>query len=111
MSNKKKKNHVRNKFIRDNFNLLAVIIFAILSAAFITISYVLLAVPIFACGAFVILEALLAICLKKVPVFVHIFTIAFQIGLGIYFGAVVFVVLMVILYLVSMFLLAVWDRA
>ena len=108
MSNKKKKNHVRNKFIRDNFNLLAVIIFAILSSAFITISYVLLAVPIFACGAFVILEALLAICLKKV---VHIFTIAFQIGLGIYFGAVVFVVLMVILYLVSMFLLAVWDRA
>ncbi len=93
-----------------NLNLIGIILYVILVTIMILVSYAAIGIPIFAVCSFVVLEALLCICLNQAPIFVHGIAILAEIIAGIYFGQVVFVLLMVVLYVAAVALLYIWSR-
>jgi len=74
------------------------------------VSIVVLDVPVVAAGTFVVLEAVLAALLNKIPVWVHGLFFIGMIVAGIAFHQVVFMVLMAFAYVVCVGLLYAWTR-
>lgn len=80
-------------------------IFAVIFAVLVIVSYVVVGIPIVPVCAIAILEALLAVLLNKVPLWIHGMVIIAQIVAGIIFGKLIFMVLMAIVYVCAMVLL------
>ncbi len=83
--------------------------FIVVALAMILISILALHLPIVGVCTIVILEALLAACLNRIPIWIHGLIIIAQIVAGIVFGKIVFMVLMAVLYVTAVALLYLWS--
>lgn len=86
----------QNKKLPIPFIALAVYLVALV--AIFIVSFKVIGVPIAAVGVFVVLEALLAALLAKIPLWVHGLFFIGQIVAGAFFGKVLFMVLMALIY-------------
>ena len=87
---------IKNKKLPIPFIALAVYLVALV--AIFIVSFKVIGVPIAAVGAFVVLEALLAALLAKIPLWVHGLVFIGEIVAGAFFGKVLFMVLMALIY-------------
>ena len=83
--------------------------FIVVALAMILISILALHLPIVGVCTIVILEALLAACLNRIPIWIHGLIIIAQSVAGIVFGKIVFMVLMAVLYVTAVALLYLWS--
>ena len=61
-------------------------------------------------GIFVVLEVLLAVCLHRIPVWIHGLIVIGQIAAGMAFSYLPFMILMVIEYIAAILVLYFWAR-
>lgn len=92
-----------------NKQLIALLIFIVFTIAIICIDYFALQIPIVAAGSIVILEAILAALLHKVPVWFHgIVAIALLVA-GVCCNKTIFMLIMAIFYIGCMALFFAWH--
>ncbi|MCR5640094.1 MAG: hypothetical protein K6G04_01930 [Lachnospiraceae bacterium] len=115
MAEEAKKNRFNSKKVLDSVKNIP-IPFLVLGVSVIyyivalVVSIVALDIPVVAAGVFVILEAVLAALLNKIPLWVHGLFFIGMIVAGIAFHQVGFMVLMAFAYAVSVVLLYAWTR-
>jgi hypothetical protein len=100
-----------NRVIREvrKKPIIPLAVFVVIVVVMILVSYFALNIPMVPVCTIVILEALLAALLNRIPLWIHgLFAIAEVVG-GILLGKVVFMVLMAIVYLAAVLLLALWS--
>lgn len=83
--------------------------FVVVALAMILISILALHLPIVGVCTIVILEALLAACLNRIPIWIHGLIVIAEIVAGILFGKIVFMVLMAVVYVTAVALLYLWS--
>lgn len=84
-------------------------IFIVIAVAMILIGFLACKVPLVSVCTIVILEALLAALLNKIPIWVHGILVIAQIVAGIIFGKAVFMILMAVVYVAAILLLYLWS--
>ncbi len=87
------------KNLFGNQPLSILVLYAVLAAVVILISMIALKVPIVSVCLIVVIEALLAICLHNLPIWLHGAVMILEFVFGIIFGRTVFMILMAFLYL------------
>ena len=90
--------------------VVVLVAFVVVALAMILISILALHLPVVAVCTIVILEALLAACLNRIPIWVHGLIVIAEIVAGIVFGKIVFMVLMAVVYVTAVTLLYMWSR-
>lgn len=83
-------------------------IFVVMAVAMILVGFLACKVPLVAVCSIVILEALLAALLNKIPIWVHGILVIAQIVAGIIFGKVIFMILMAVVYVAAVLMLYLW---
>ena len=97
-------------FSKENLPLLSLIILGILAVAFIVVSHVVFDISIIVACAMVVLEALLASCLNKIPLWVHGLVFIAQIVGGIIAGQIPFMAMMDVIYVGAIAFLFIWEH-
>ena len=83
--------------------------FVVVASAMILIIILALNLPVVGVCTIMILEALLAVCLNRIPIWIHGLIVIAQIVAGIVFGKIVFLILMVVVYITAVALLYLWS--
>ncbi len=100
---------IADLFTRESLPLLLLIVLGLFAIVAITVSIVVLKVgPVIAC-AMVILEAALAACLNRIPLWIHGLVFIAEIVIGIMASQLVFMVLMAFVYVISIAFLFAWS--
>ncbi len=100
----------RDLFTKENLPLVALVCLGIFAIVAIVVSIVALHIsPVVAC-IMVILEAGLAACLNRIPLWIHGLVFIAQIVCGVMASQVVFMVLMVFIYVFSIVFLYIWSN-
>lgn len=97
-------------FSKENLPLLSLIILGILAVAFIVVSHVVLDISIIVACVMVVLEAFLASCLNKIPLWVHGLVFIAQIVAGIIASQIPFMVMMDVIYVGAIAFLFIWEH-
>ena len=84
-------------------------VFLVVALAMILISILALKLPVVGVCTIVILEAVLAVCLNKIPIWIHGLVVIAQIVAGILCSKIVLMVLMVVGYVAAVALLYLWS--
>ena len=92
------------------FPFLAAGVYFIMVVVFFILGFKTFSIPIAAVGLFVVLEALLAALLNRIPLWIHGLVVVAQIACGAYFGKLVFMILMAVLYAGAICLLYLFGR-
>jgi len=97
-------------FVKENQQHLA--LFGIIAAALIVIMIGILRwnLPVVAVCLFVLLEAGLAVCLQDLPIWLHGAVLIIQLITGLLLGNGMFILLCAVYYVVSIFVLSIWDK-
>lgn len=101
---------IRDFFSRENLPLLVLIALAIFTVVAIVVSTVVLKLPVVAVCVIVVLEAALAACLNRIPLWIHGLVFIAQIVCGVMATQVVFMVLMAFIYVFSIVFLFIWSN-
>lgn len=96
-------------FSKENLPLLSLIVLIIFSIITIIVSQLVLKTPLVACCLLIILEALLAACLDKIPLWLHGIVFIAQIVSGILADKLVLMILMAIIYILAIAFLFIWS--
>ena len=100
---------IADLFTRESLPLLLLIVLGLFAIVAITVSIVALHLgPVIAC-AMVILEAALAACLNRIPLWIHGLVFIAEIVIGIMASQLVFMVLMAFVYVISIAFLFAWS--
>ena len=83
--------------------------FIVVAVAMILISFLAVKIPVVAVCTIVILQALLAALLNRIPIWVHGLIVIAEITAGIICGKVVFMLLMAVVYVAAVALLYLWT--
>lgn len=92
---------------REQLTLFGVIVAALL---IIIIGILTCDIPVVWACLLVLLEAILAVCMQDVPIWLHGLVVIAQVVVGAVFGTVVFLVLCAIFYIVGILALDVWSK-
>ncbi len=84
--------------LKENEPLTALVLFVILAVVILVADIFALKIPVIAAGLVLIIECGLAVCLHKVPLWLHILVVCAQIALGIFAGKVIFMILSAAIY-------------
>ncbi len=114
MENKKKKSlpsfNIGDIFTKENLPLICIVLLGVFATVAIVVSIVALHInPIVAC-VMVILEAGLAACLNRIPIWVHGLVFIAQIVIGIMATQVPFMIFMAFIYVFAIAFLFVWAN-
>ena len=85
-------------------------IFAAVAMAMILVGYLALQVPVVAVCTLVILEAVLCVCLNRIPVWVHGVIVALQIAMGFFLGKGTLMICMAVVYVLAVIFLYIWTK-
>ena len=96
--------------IKDYFSLIAMGVFAAVAIAMILVGYLVLGIPLVPVCTLVILEAVLCVCLNKIPVWAHGLVIAVQIAMGFFLERAALMVCMAVVYVAAVALLYLWTK-
>lgn len=66
--------------------------------------------PVIGVCMFVLLEAVLAVCLQNLPIWIHGAVLIAQLIIGLLFGNGMFILLCAVYYVVSILVLSIWDK-
>ena len=96
--------------IKENRQHLA--LFSIVAAALIVILIGIMTwkLPVVGVCIFVLLEAILAVCLQDLPVWLHGAVLIAQLIIGLLFGNGMFILLCAVYYVISIVVLSIWDK-
>ncbi len=83
--------------------------FVVVAVAMILVSFLVLKLPVVAVCTIVILQALLAALLNRIPIWIHGLIVIAEITAGIICGKVVFMLLMAVVYVAAVTLLYLWT--
>lgn len=122
---KKSKRSGRNAFggwnmreLTENKSLIMLCAFVLLAVLTIVLGLLVFHIPAVTVCLVILIEALLAVCLHNVPLWVHGIVLVAEVALGIYVSLPVFMILAAICYLVAIFVLKfeaekenIWSRA
>lgn len=104
--------------VTENKSLITLCAFVVLAVLTIVLGLLVFHIPAVTVCLVIVIEALLAVCLHNVPLWVHGIVLAAEVALGIYVSLPVFMILAAICYLVAIFVLKfesekenVWSRA
>ena len=89
---------------------IAAAVYFVLAVVFFFISFKLLSIPIATVGIFLVLECLLAALLNRIPLWIHGLVFVGEIVAGAFFGKLVFMILMALLYAGAVALLFMFTR-
>ena len=87
---------------------IALILYVIFAVVVFVISAFALKVPIVTVALVVLIQAGLAVCMHKVPLWLHVVVIVAEIALGIFTKNVVFMILSALLYFGGVVVLSIW---
>ena len=73
-------------------------VYFVLAVVFFVVSFKVIGIPIATVGIFLVLECVLAALLNKIPLWVHGLVFVGQLVAGAFFGKLVFMILMALLY-------------
>ena len=90
------------------FIFLAVYLIALV--AIFIVGFKVLSIPIASVGLFIVLEGVLAALLNRIPLWVHGLVFIGQIVAGVFFGKLIFMILMAVMYALSIALLYFFTR-
>jgi len=90
--------------------LFGLIAYGVVAIALILISHFALQIPVVAVCVIVVLEAFMAACLSRIPLWIHGLVIIANVIIGIMASKVVFMVLMVLIYIFCVALLYIWNK-
>lgn len=100
---------IADLFTRESLPLLLLIVLGLFAIVSIVVSIVVLHLsPIIAC-VMVILEAALAACLNRIPLWIHGLVFIAEIVIGIMASQLVFMILMAFVYVISIAFLFAWS--
>ena len=106
----KKGFQLKDFYTKKNLPFICIIILGIYTIASILISYFALEIPIVPLCMIVILEALLAALLNKIPLWVHGLVFILEIVIGVIASKAAFMVLMAFVYAIAVVFLYIWSR-
>ena len=110
----KKKNlpafNIREFFSKENLPLITLIALGIFAVVAILVSILALKINVFVACVMVILEAALAACLNKIPIWIHGLVIIAQIVIGIVASQVPFMIFMACVYVFAIVFLFIWSN-
>ena len=92
---------------REQLTLFGVIVAALLV---IIVGMLVCEVPVIWACLLILLEAVLAVCMQNVPIWLHGLVVIAQVVVGAVFGTVVYLVLCAIFYMVGILALDVWSK-
>ena len=100
---------IADLFTRESLPLLLLIVLGLFAIVSIVVSITVLSVgPVVAC-VMVILEAALAACLNRIPLWIHGLVFIAQIVIGIMASQLVFMILMAFVYVIAIAFLYAWS--
>ena len=100
---------IADLFTREGLPLLLLIVLGLFAIVSIVVSIAVLHVgPVVAC-AMVVLEAALAACLNRIPLWIHGLVFIAQIVIGIMASQLVFMILMAFVYVIAIAFLFAWS--
>lgn len=109
----KKKNlpafNIKEFFSKENLPLITLIALGIFAIVAIVVSIVAFKINVVVACVMVILEAALAACLNKIPIWIHGLVIIAQIVCGIMASQVPFMILMACVYVFAIVFLYIWS--
>ena len=101
---------IADLFTRESLPLLLLIVLGLFAIVAITVSIVVLHLgPVVAC-AMVILEAALAACLNRIPLWIHGLVFIAEIVIGIMASQIPFMILMACIYVLAIVFLFIWAN-
>ena len=102
--------NIKEVFSKDNLPLICLIVLCILAVVAIAVSIFAFSInPVVAC-IMVILEAALAACLNRIPIWVHGLVFIAQIVCGIMASQIAFMVFMALIYVFAIAFLYIWAN-
>ncbi len=114
MNNKKpvasSKFDFRKFFSKDNLPLLSLIVLGIYALVAILVSGLVFQIGFVVVCVIVVLEAALAACLNRIPIWIHGLVFIAHIVLGITASQIPFMVMMVFIYVLSITFLYIWAN-
>ena len=102
--------NIKDFFTRENLPLIVLICFGIFAVVSIVVSAVAFHINVIIACVMVILEAALAACLNKIPLWIHGLVFIAQIVCGIMASQVPFMILMALVYVFAIAFLYVWAN-
>lgn len=91
-------------------HLIGLGIFVILAAAMILVSYIAFGIPLVPVCTLVILEAVLCVCLNRIPLWIHVVVVAVQAAIGFFLGRGPLMICMAVVYVAAVALLYLWTK-
>jgi hypothetical protein len=101
---------VKSFFCRENLPLISLILLVIFSVASIIVAAACFHINVVVACVMVILEAGLAACLNRIPIWVHGLVFIAQIVIGIMASQVPFMILMACIYVLAIVFLFIWAN-
>ncbi len=101
---------VKTFFSKDNLPLLSLIFLALFTLIVVIVSCVALHINVVVACVMAVLEAGLAACLNRIPLWIHGLVFIAQIVCGIIASQVVFMVLMAFIYVFAIVFLFIWAN-
>ena len=100
----------KNTFIAENKDQLT--LFGVIVAALLVVIIGIIAweVPVLWACVLVLLEAGLAVCMQKVPIWLHAVVVIAQVIVGVFFGTAMFLLFCAVFYMVGILALNVWNK-
>ena len=97
-------------FTRDNLPLITLIIFAIFAIVAIVVSTLVFHINVVIACVMVVLEAALAACLNRIPLWIHGLVFIAQIVCGVLATQIPFMVLVAFIYVFAIAFLYIWNN-
>ena len=101
---------INRESLHRHVPMIGLIIFAILAAAMILVSYFALGIPLVPVCTLVILEAVLCVCLNRIPIWIHGLVVAVQIAAGFFLERGQLMICMAVVYVAAVVFLYLWTR-
>lgn len=96
--------------IKKHLPLIAMCVFAAIAVAVILVGHFVLQIPLVPVAALVILEAVLCVCLDRMPVWVHGLAVVIQIAMGFFLECAALMAGMSVVYVAAVAFLYLWTR-
>lgn len=101
---------LRKFFSRDNLPLLSLIFLGVFAIVAVVVSIIAFKINVVVACLMVVLEAALAACLNRIPIWVHGLVFIAQVVCGIMASVVPFMVLMAFIYVFAITFLYIWAN-
>lgn len=105
-----KQTSINKAIIKKYLPLISMGVFVVIAVSMILTGYVALQIPLVPVCTIVILEAVLCVCLNKIPVWVHGLVIVIQVALGFFMDRAALMVCMAVVYAAAVALTYFWSK-